>query len=298
MDQLQLLLPSPAASNAVCTLAQREGIFRAHDLDVGIEVVGDSTSLLHRTEQGGAFVAYLAAAAVIEAALNGAGLVLFAGMVNRPFHSVVCRPEIASAEDLRGKRVGFSGRNDELSCALALSQIGLRLGEDVTGVRISGPPNDRIAALREGMVEAVAISPPATFRAKKAGFRELVSLADFTGDYQSGSCATSRSFLANNRAVVVRFTRALIEAVSLFKADREKAVQALAEHTGGSDREELEDSWRIFATRCMPNVPELSVPGLRFVMDTVVQHPAGRNRSPEDFIDLDVVREAIRPASA
>ena len=30
MDHLQLLLPSPAASNAVCTLARREGIFRRH----------------------------------------------------------------------------------------------------------------------------------------------------------------------------------------------------------------------------------------------------------------------------
>ena len=70
-------------------------------------------------------------------------------------------------------------------------QIGLKLGEDVTGVTISGHPNERINALRDGRVEAVAVSPPITFRAKKAGFRELVSLADLPGDYQSGSCTTS-----------------------------------------------------------------------------------------------------------
>jgi len=292
MDKLQLLLPSPAASNSVCTLAQREGIFETHDLDVTMDVIGDSSSLLHQTEHDGAFVAYLAAAAVIEAALNGANLVLFAGMVNRPFHSIVGRPEIALAEDLRGKRVGFSGRNDELSCGLALAQIGLRLGHDVTGVRISGPPNQRIDALRDGVVDAVAISPPATFRAKKEGFRELVSLADLPSEYQSGSCTTNRAFLAEHRDVVVRFTGALIEAVRLFKADREKAIEALAEHTGGTDREELEDSWRIFALRCMPDVPALSLPGLRFVMDTVVQHPAAREYAPEEFVDLAVVPEA------
>ncbi|HEY8692082.1 MAG TPA: ABC transporter substrate-binding protein [Chloroflexota bacterium] len=292
MDELQLLLPSPAASNAVCTLARREGIFAKHGLAVAMEVIGDSTNLLRQTEHGGAFVAYLAAAAVVEAVLNGANLVLFAGMVNRPFHSIVCRPEIASADELRGKRVGFSGRNDELSCGLALAQVGLRLGDDVTGVRVSGPPNERIAALRDGTVDAVAISPPATFRAKKAGFRELVSLADLPGEYQSGSCATNRAFLAEHRDVVVRFTRALIEAVKLFKADREKAIAALGEHTGGTDREELEDSWRIFAMRCMPDVPALSLPGLRFVMDTVVQHPAARDHVPDEFVDLGVVPEA------
>ena len=297
MDRLKLLLPSPAASNAVCTLARREGIFRRHGLQVEAGIVGDSRELLRRTEQGGAFVAYLAAAAVIEAALHGAGLVLFAGMVNRPFHSVVCRPEIDSAEALKGKRVGFSGRNDELSCALALSQIGLRLGEDVAGVHIGGPPSERIAALREGRVEAVAISPPVTFRARKAGFRELVSLADFQGDYQSGSCATSRAFLTDQRELVVRFTRALIEAVRLFKADRDKAIDALAEHTGGTDREELEDSWRIFAQRCMPDLPELSLPGLRFVTDTMVGQPAS-DAALEALIDREIVPEAMRPASA
>ncbi|MFI5265997.1 MAG: ABC transporter substrate-binding protein [Chloroflexota bacterium] len=292
MDKLQLLLPSPAASNAVCTLAQREGLFAKHGLDVDKRVVGDSTSLLREAGSGGAFVAYLAAAAVVEAALNGAGLVLFAGMVNRPFHSIVCRPEIASADALRGKRVGFSGRNDELSARLALAQIGLRMNEDVAGVRISGPPSSRIQALRDGVVDAVAISPPVTYRAKKAGFHELVSLADLEGAYQSGSCTTSRAFLAQHRDLVVRFTRALIEAVKLFKSDREKAVDALAEHTGGTDRDELEDSWRIFGLRCMPDVPALSLPGLRFVMDHVVQHPDAAGRTPEDFVDLDVVREA------
>jgi len=85
---------------------------------------------------------------------------------------------------------------------------------------------------------------------------------------------------------------ALIEAVKLFKADREKAIAALGEHTGGTDREELEDSWRIFAMRCMPDVPALSLPGLRFVMDTVVQHPAARDHVPDEFVDLGVVPEA------
>lgn len=293
MDQLQLLLPSPAASNAVCTLARREGLFEHHGVDVTIEVVGDSRELLRRTEQGGAFAAYLAAAAVVEAALNGAELVLFAGMVNRPFHSIVCRPEITKPEQLRGKRVGYSGRNDQLSCSLALAQIGLQLERDVAGVHISGSPNARIEAMRDGRIDAVAISPPVTFRAKKAGFRELVNLADLEGDYQSGACTTSRSFLASHRDLIVRFTRALVAAVAVFKADREKAIAALAEHTGGTDREELADSWAIFS-RCMPDVPALSLPGLRFVLDNVVQHPAAKDRQPADFVDLDVVPEATR----
>lgn len=295
MHRLQLLLPSPAASNAVCTLARREGLFGAQGLDVTIEVVGDSAALLRRTEQGGAFAAYLAAAAVIEAALDGAELVLFAGMVNRPFHSIVCRPGITSADQLRGKRVGYSGRNDQLSCALALAQIGLRLDQDVAGVQISGSPDARIDALRERTIDAVVISPPVTYRAKKAGFRELVSLADLPGEYQSGSCTTNRAFLAGHRDVIVRFTRALVEAVAIFKTDREKAVAALAEHTGGSDREELADSWAIFS-RCMPDVPTLTLPGLQFVMDNVVQHPAARDRRPQDFVNLEIVPAATRSA--
>jgi hypothetical protein len=89
----------------------------------------------------------------------------------------------------------------------------------------------------------------------------------------------------------VAFTKALSEAVKIYKTDRERALAAMAAHTGGTDREETEDSWRIFALRCTPDVPALSMPGLRFVMDNVIQHPAARSRQPEDFVDLSIVRQ-------
>jgi ABC-type nitrate/sulfonate/bicarbonate transport system substrate-binding protein len=291
MDQLRILLPTAAASNAVCTLAKREGLFEKYGLEATIEVVGDSSALLAKARQGGAFLAYLAAAATVEAALDGADLVLFAGPVHRPFHSIVCQSAITTPDELRGKRVGYNGRNDELSCRLALRQIGLSMAGDVVAVKVSGPPRERIAVLRSGEVDAVAISPPVTFRAKKAGFRELVCLADLQGDYQSGACAASREFLAGSRDSVVAFTKALSEAVKIYKTDRERALAAMAAHTGGTDREETEDSWRIFALRCTPDVPALSMPGLRFVMDNVIQHPAARSRQPEDFVDLSIVRQ-------
>jgi len=281
MDQLRVLVPTPAASNAICRLAEREGLYAKHGLEAEVRVVGDSSALLREARNGGACVFYLAAAAVVEAALDGAELVLFVGAVNRPFHSIVCHPEIASAEDLRGKRVGFIGRNDELSCRLALSQLGLAMGRDVIGVRIVGPPEARLAALDDGSVEATVIAPPYTFRAKKAGFRELVSLADLDQEYQSGSCATSREFVASQRDVVLRFTKALSEAIKLFKTDRDVALAALMAHTGG-DPDEAEESWRLFALRCMPEVPALTLSGLRFVMDNVVQHPAVRQHEAED----------------
>ncbi|HLQ34519.1 MAG TPA: ABC transporter substrate-binding protein, partial [Chloroflexota bacterium] len=107
MDQLRVLVPTPAASNAICRLAEREGLYAKHGLEAEVRVVGDSSALLREARNGGACVFYLAAAAVVEAALDGAELVLFVGAVNRPFHSIVCHPEIASAEDLSGKRVGL-----------------------------------------------------------------------------------------------------------------------------------------------------------------------------------------------
>jgi len=290
MDQLRVLVPTPAASNAICRLAEREGLYAKHGLEAEVRVVGDSSALLREARNGGACVFYLAAAAVVEAALDGAELVLFVGAVNRPFHSIVCHPEIASAEDLRGKRVGFIGRNDELSCRLALSQLGLAMGRDVIGVRIVGPPEARLAALDDGSVEATVIAPPYTFRAKQAGFRELICLADLDQEYQSGSCATSREFVASQRDVVLRFTKALSEAIKLFKTDRDVALAALMAHTGG-DPDEAEESWRLFALRCMPEVPALTLSGLRFVMDNVVQHPAVRQHEAEEFVDLSVVEQ-------
>jgi ABC-type nitrate/sulfonate/bicarbonate transport system substrate-binding protein len=291
MEPLRVLLPTAAASNAVCTLAKREGLYEKHELDATVEVSGDSHALLREARQGGAFVGYLAAAAVVEAALDGADLVLFAGGVNRPFHSIVCQPDIRTAEALRGKRVGYNGRNDELSCRLALSRLGLEMGRDVQGVKVPGAPGERIAALQSGLVEAVSISPPVTFRAKRAGFYELVNLAELDGPYQSGACATSRAFLASHRDVVLRFTRALSEAIHIWKTDKPRGLAAMLEHAGGGHPDEIEDSWQTFALRCSPDVPAIDMPGLRFVMDHVVDSPAARGRPAEDFVDLSIVDE-------
>src|SRR5262249_55629513 len=148
-------------------------------------------------------------------------------------------PEIATADQLRGKRIGYNGRNDQLSCALALSQIGLDLEVDVVGIKIGGKPEARLDALTNGTADAGGLSAPITYRAKQAGFRELVSLADLSSDYQSGSCVTGLVYMAIHRPVLVRFTRALYEAVGIFKSDREAALGALAEHTGSNDMGEL-----------------------------------------------------------
>src|SRR6266849_6407835 len=54
MDQLRVLVPTPAASNAICRLAEREGLYAKHGLEAEVRVVGDSSALLREARNGAA----------------------------------------------------------------------------------------------------------------------------------------------------------------------------------------------------------------------------------------------------
>jgi NitT/TauT family transport system substrate-binding protein len=288
-DRIRLALATRAASTVPATVAERNGLFSKYGLDVEVIAPGGSIDVLDGLARGDSDVAALAASGVVERALDGAPFVLFASASQRPFHAIVTRPDITSADQLRGKRIGYNGLNDELSGRLALAQIGLSMPEDVTGVRIGGDGDARIVALRENTIDASVVSPPMIFRAKKAGYRELVNLADTGLEFQSGAFATRRDFMAGQRDVLLRFTRAISEAIHIFKTNKAEGLAALAAHTSATDPEEVEDSWNVFALKCQPDVPAISLPGLRFAMDHVVQHADARRRKPEEFVDTSLV---------
>jgi ABC-type nitrate/sulfonate/bicarbonate transport system substrate-binding protein len=286
---IHLAIPSRAASSAVPTLAKRAGLFEKYDVPVQVDIGGNSSQLVEALARGELPIVYLAAAGVVETALAGADLVIFATGGVRLFHAIVAQPEITTAEQLRGKTVGYNGINEKLYGGLALSHIGLDIDQDVRGVRIVAEPQQRLEGLQRGELDAIIVTPPITFRARKLGFSQLVTLTDVNQPTQGGSFAASRSFVASERETVLRFTKAISEAIKLFKTDRDQGLAAVAEHTQGTDAEEVEASWQLFASTCVPSVPEINLPGLRFVMDRIVPNQEARNRQPEEFADLSIV---------
>jgi ABC-type nitrate/sulfonate/bicarbonate transport system substrate-binding protein len=154
----------------------------------------------------------------VEAALKGMPLRVIAVTNNHPLLGLVVRKGINSVSDLRGKKLSVSsfGGATYGAALYLLKNHGLRPKEDIT-ILAGGTNALRIAALKQGAIDAALLSAPEDIKAAGEGFRILL---DVGSDYRlpyGGLSATQtkirRSANELERVVraVLRATRAITE---------------------------------------------------------------------------------------
>jgi NitT/TauT family transport system substrate-binding protein len=118
-------------------------------------------------------------AIALQANIAGGDMVIIAGAVHKLPYQIVARPEIKSAADLKGKRVGISrfGSSSEWLIRLGLTKLGLNPDRDFTMVQIGGP-GDRFLAMQSNAIQATLLAPPLTNTAvQKSGMNELIDIS-------------------------------------------------------------------------------------------------------------------------
>src|SRR5215471_11799287 len=160
-------------------------------------------------------------AIAMQADMAGGDLVIIAGAVHQLPYQIVARPEIKSAADLRGKRVGISrfGSSSEWIIRLGLAKLGLDADRDFAMIQIGGP-GDRFTALQSNAIQATLLAPPLTNMAvQKTGMKELLDVSKLDVSYPLESVTTTRSFLQSNRALLKRFLMGLATALYNYQDD-------------------------------------------------------------------------------
>jgi NitT/TauT family transport system substrate-binding protein len=197
----------------------------------------------------------------------------------------VARPDIKSAQDLKGKIVGIQRPGDayEKSARFALKHIGLDADKDVKMLSLGS--NDVMwGALNTGRVSATVLSPPGTLFARKAGMNFMVDLTDLKLEYQGSTITTRRSLMQKNPQLVTRALRAIIRGVHLFKSRKEETIRILAKFLGTKDRDALEESWDYAAK--MPAKPYAVESAVQAVLDHLAEsQPKFAQYKPAEFID-------------
>jgi NitT/TauT family transport system substrate-binding protein len=203
---LRVALPTIDLSNLPLAAGHWTGHFQAEGLDVELVRIGGQAALpaLLNGEVQYLFGWGAASGGVIQ----GAPIKVLAVLLDRPPHQVVVRPEIGSAADLRGKRLGVAraGSSDEILMERALQTAGLRLG-DTEVVRL-GETSPRYSALVAGQVDAATLTEPFTSQAELQGLKVLARGADLL-QLPVGIVATTQQQLADQRDGVRRFLRAV-----------------------------------------------------------------------------------------
>jgi ABC-type nitrate/sulfonate/bicarbonate transport system substrate-binding protein len=167
--------------------------------------------------------------ATMPAVIQGAPLRFLFSTFNRPLYWLYSRPEIKDIRGLRGKKVSVSGIGsgpDSLFRDL-LKRNGIEPGRDVAIIGVGSNPT-LLASLQTGSVDASMLSPPFTFLAEDAGFRELISFVKQDRVEVQGSVVVREALLESDPLLVVKFLRGTLRGFYYARNDRSGTVPILA----------------------------------------------------------------------
>jgi ABC-type nitrate/sulfonate/bicarbonate transport system substrate-binding protein len=122
-------------------------------------------------------------------------------------------PDIRAIDALRGKAVGVDAATTGFAFVLykMLAMNGVKQGEYQVE-KLGGTPA-RVEALMQGKIAATMITSPSEVLPEAKGFHRLADTTATFGAYQAGVGAASRSWAAKNRANLVAFIRAYVQAI-------------------------------------------------------------------------------------
>ena len=238
---------------------KQENLDKKYGLDMELLLIGGGARVIQALLGGDLQLTHSGASTVARAGIAGADLVIIATVVNQITWKIVTRKEIKAPADLLGKKVAIAARggSSELGLQLAFKHWGLDFSKLV--ILSLGPTPNRIAALREGVVDATVLSYPELLMATQMGYSVLADLREFA-QMTDTSVVLGRSTLEKQRPILKRFLQGYVESIALLKKQPGVAYRALARYTGNSDRAALEQTYRFYA-ESMAEIPRTAPNG-------------------------------------
>lgn len=267
-ERLTVLYPSPAGSWMIPVIAKEAMYFEREGLAMEYVRVGGSTRIVAALLGGSAQIIHAGEPAVIPAVQRGADAVIIAAFCNAAQHRLIVRPEIKEVRDLKGKPVGITtfGSTSDYILRFALQKYGLDPNKDVSILQTGGQP-EGLAAMAAGKIFAQRMGFPFHLKAKQMGMRELIDFSQLGLEENIGAMITTRSFLAQRRATVLRYARAFVRGMHRFKTDKEFAKKAYGRFAQINDEALLEANWQEYAAHMLRS-PRPTLKGIQQVIDS------------------------------
>src|SRR5713226_2423045 len=176
-ERVMIATPSRGLFEFPVVVAIRKGYYKDEGLDA--DKIQMKPAVAVKALITGDVDYLLAWGSAVRAAVTGVPIKAVAGMAARPMHVLIARPEIKSANDLKGKTIGVdsvAGTVDYLS-RVAVRHFGFEPEKDVK-IIVTGESPTRLAALRAGSIDATPIDVAFAMKAEDEGFRRLIYLGD------------------------------------------------------------------------------------------------------------------------
>ncbi len=229
----------------------------------------------------------------INANIAGADFVGLTATLNTFIFKVLSQPDLREVNVLKGKKVGISrlGGASDFSARYALERWGLAPDRDVAIIQVGGEP-ELMLALQGKAIDAAVISEPFATLAERSGFNVLYDLSRFEVPYTLHGIGTRKSFIRDNRDVVIRFMKAYLEGIYLFKTNRELALNTLKKYARLSDISVMQSVHDEYAQRLIRNIPYPNPEGIQTILGQLAKsRPQTKGLNPSDFIDPTILKE-------
>jgi len=292
LTRIRVGYPSPSASFAPLFVAKEAGLFEKHGLSAELLYLqGVQITQVHVARQIDFTVT--GSPLPLQAAVEGADLVLAASSIDKFIYKVITVPTINAPADLKGKAIGITrfGSLPDVAIRLLLGKWNINPDKDVSLIQV-GRMSDMVVALSGKRIDAGVISDPTSFQAEKLGMKRLLDMADSEFEFANVAVVVSRSYVKANRDAALRFLRAYVDGTRQFLSDRATAIKALKKYAGSDDPEILGKTYELFAAKYIKKIPTLSLKGVEAALAMIAErNPKAKNRRAEEFVDLSLMAE-------
>lgn len=291
----RVVIGHASMSSVVLTLwaAQDRGFFAKNGIDAQLVFIPGSPTLIASLNTGDVHFGFTGGTATLGAAVAGLDVRLIAAFADRVQSELVTRPEIKTAADLKGKRIGVTsiGGTGWMSAMLILEQIGINPDRDKLSLAAFGDQRVISQALESGTIQGAALAGVFSRTLARKGYwipGEPDKIA-LTGT----GLVVKADYLHNQATISRNVLRSLVEghAYVLNPANKSGSMEILTKRLGIKDQSAAADGYVDYVNGVVRK-PYVGLDGLKNIQRFMkLRSPKIAELNLEKLIDESFLRE-------
>ena len=215
-------------------------------------------------------------------------------------YKLITQPGVKTVKDLKGKKIvvdRVGGTSYYISLQI-LEKVGLKPG-DVELVQVGGGGNQRVAAFKSGLVSGV-VTATDRFEQMKIPYHVLADAMEMEIKVMGNSYLTTRSFRDQNKDIVLRTVRALVQGRRWAKDpnNRREVLRIYNRYLASSDPSFMDHLYRR-NVESIPLYPYTNTDDLRIFLSYLNEaNPTLRNLKLTEFVDNSFLKRVEQEAGS
>jgi len=270
-------------------IAEDHGFFIKHGITANSIFIRQAPVLVAALTAGDVHAAYTGGTTVLTAVAGGADLKIIATLTNRLGYDVVAAPNIKTAKDLRGKKVGVQTLAGTvwMGAMLGLEHLGLDAQRDKITFLVIGDQTVATQALEGGQIDMTVLDGVFSRRLRQRGFNVLAELAKANIPFSSQGLVARGGTLQEQRETIESIVKGLLEGIAFCLSPRNKpaVIATIMKRLKLNDPASAEEGY-VDVINGVERKPFPGVDGLRNIQRLMkMRNPSIEKMKMEELID-------------